>query len=150
MPILDRMAGGGERRLRRAVERIETAFATTSLTGKALDRAVHDYGHGLLLALDLDPRLAARLFRHYDARIPADLYARAINADENLLNDLASREDRDVLTVVFGLATRLGLPPLQRRTRDRLAEMLGREGDAICWSRTWDAGRSSDCSSSTR
>jgi molecular chaperone DnaK len=39
-------------------------------------------------------------------------------------------EDRDVLTVLFEVAARLRLDALQRDARDRLADVIGRRGDA--------------------
>jgi molecular chaperone DnaK len=119
------------RRLRRDADRVEAGFAASPLAGKAADRLARDYGRVLRLALGLDPPLASRLFRDYDARVPADRYALAFGpGDVGQLTDLASREDRHVLGVVFGLATRLRLEALQRETRDRLADVLGRDGDA--------------------
>jgi len=111
------------------------------LTGKALDRAVGNYRDTLRIALRLDPPQAEFLCRGYDRRIPNDRYALAFGVgDEDWLTSQTSRDDHYVLAVVFQLATRLRLHPLQRRTRDRLADVLGSEGNAnllITHLRSW-------------
>jgi molecular chaperone DnaK len=119
------------RRLRKDVGRLEAASVAQFSEPKTAGRLARDYGRVLRLALRLDPPLASRLFRDYDTRISADRYPLAFGpADAGQLAGLASRDDRHVLAVVFELATRLGLEALQRDARDRLADVLGRHGDA--------------------
>ena len=128
--VLDGLAGGGQQRMRRVVDRLEVSFVLP-LTGKALDRTIRMYRSALRLALRLEPPLAVSLFRSYDLLIPNDRYALAFRSnDEGWLGALTSRDDNDVLAVVFDLATRLRLKPLQYHTRDRMAEVLGDAGDA--------------------
>jgi molecular chaperone DnaK len=119
------------RRLQRGADRIESSLTGPVPAGKAASRPAREYGRILRLALRLDPPLAARLFRDFDARVPAGSYPLAFGpgaADQ--LAGLAARDDRHVLSVVFELATRLHLDGVQRETRDRLADVLGRHGDA--------------------
>jgi molecular chaperone DnaK len=118
---------GASRRLRRAVERAEKALAVTPVTLKG----ARAYVRALGLALDADPVLALSLFEAYDDRVPHDLYGAAFDPDDHRrLNELVGKDDRNSLTVVFELATRLRLSDLQRQSRERLAELLGRDGDA--------------------
>ena len=129
--ILDGLAGGGRRRMRRVADRLEVLFAASPLTGKALDRAIRTYRNALRLALRLEPSRAIYLFRSYDSRIPNDRYALAFRPDdEGWLRALMSRDDNDVLAVVFDLAIRVRLQPLQYYMRDRMADALGDAGDA--------------------
>jgi molecular chaperone DnaK len=142
------------RRLRRDADRLEQASTAAGSGGKAADRFARDYGRVLRLALRLDPPLASRLFRDYDARIPADRYPLAFGpGDTGQLTDLAMRDDRYVVGVVFELATRLGLEAPQRDARDRLADLLGRHGDAnllVAHLQRWQDMRLLDAGTMTR
>lgn len=131
MAPLGRLGLGPQQRLKRATNRLETAFAAAPSTGKQLERAARDYGVALRLALDLEPPLAARLFRDYDARIPPEHYPSAFGPkDAGWLTGPATRDDRHVQSIVFELAVRLRLREVRDQARDRLADLLGREGVA--------------------
>ncbi|WP_322760485.1 Hsp70 family protein [Frankia sp. Cr2] len=118
-------------RLRRAVGRLQAAFDAVSVTEKDRRRAAGAYRDALSGALRHRPALAVSLFSCYDARIPADRYGFAFRAgDVGWLTRLAEQGDQDVLTVVLGLAERLGLQAPRTVARDRLANMLGRQRDA--------------------
>ncbi|GLY91610.1 Hsp70 family protein [Actinoallomurus iriomotensis] len=127
MPLPDESLVGAPRRLRRAVERVEKEFRGSAVTAKG----ARAYARAMGLALDADPALAVALFASYDARIPGDLYAVAFEPeDRQTLRELTRREDRDTLSTVFELATRLRIEDLRAEALDRLAGVLGREGDA--------------------
>ena len=119
--VRDWLAGGAPRRLSRAVDRLAAEPAS--------DRAVRDYGRVLRLALRVDTPRAEEVFRSYDGRIPPERYPLTA-ADEPWLADLTTRPDRHALTVVFEVATRLRLPELAARARDRMTELLATGGDA--------------------
>ncbi|GAA4517770.1 hypothetical protein GCM10023191_090880 [Actinoallomurus oryzae] len=126
MPISGESLTGAPRRLRRAVERVEKEFR-----GAVTSKGARAYARAMGLALDTDPALAVALFASYDARVPGDLYAAAFEPeDRQALRELARREDRDTLSTVFELATRLRIDDLRAEALDRLAGVLGREGDA--------------------
>lgn len=128
---LGRLGMGPQQRLKRAVNRLKTAFEASPPAGKPSERAARDYGAALRLALEQDPPLAAHLFRDYDSRIPPDHYPLAFGPkDAKWLAGSAERDDRHVLTVVFELGVRLRLEEVQRQARDRMADLLGRERDA--------------------
>ncbi|MFF1921286.1 Hsp70 family protein [Streptomyces sp. NPDC058221] len=132
MTPLGRLGMGPQQRLKRAVNRLRTAFdASPPLTGKESERAARDYGAALRLAVEQEPPLAAHLLRDYDSRIPSDHYPLAFGPkDATWLAGLAERDDRHVLTVAFELGVRLRLDEVRSRARDRMADLLGRERDA--------------------
>ncbi|WP_410643574.1 Hsp70 family protein [Amycolatopsis sp. lyj-346] len=117
-PLRDLLGGGPARRLARATARLVAGFPEPP-AGAPSDRAIHAYGTALRLALRVDTAQAEQLFLRYDHRIPAERYPLTA-ADEHRLTGA----DRPAATVVFEVATRLGLPRAQRRGRDRLAELL--------------------------
>jgi molecular chaperone DnaK len=116
--LRDLLGGGPARRLARAAAQLAVAFPEPP-TGPPSDRAIRAYGTALRLALRLDPAQAEQLFLRYDHRIPPERYPLSA-ADESWLTG----SDRPAATVVFEVATRLGLPEPQVRARDRLAELL--------------------------
>jgi hypothetical protein len=61
--LVDLLAGGKQRRLHRALTRLETPFAPTALEGDALDRAAGIYHHTLRLTLRVAPSQASARFR---------------------------------------------------------------------------------------
>jgi molecular chaperone DnaK len=127
--VKDWLSGADRRRLQRTIERLDARFAEPTL-----DRAVRDYGAALRLALRQDPPQAVALWHRYDARIPADRYGLAFGpADAGWLTEVARQGDRQALTVVFELATRLRLDALQREVRDRSVDLLagGRDTDVL-------------------
>jgi hypothetical protein len=129
MSLKDWMSGAKDRRLRRDVEQLEAAMPAGGAV--VSERAAQDYGRALRAALQQDPALAKHLFDTYDHRIGNDRYGLAFRpGDGDWLTELVTRGDRNVLSVVFELATRLDLPGLQRMARDRLVDQLGRERDA--------------------
>ncbi|MGW0523813.1 Hsp70 family protein [Crossiella sp. NPDC003009] len=130
--VRDWLAGGAARRLSRAADRLAAGFPEPPSGGVASDGAVRDYGGALRLALRVDPPRAEEIFRSYDARIPPERYPLTA-ADESWLTELTTRADRHALTVVFEVATRLRLPELQIRARDRMTVLLatGADADAI-------------------
>ncbi|TDD46053.1 hypothetical protein E1263_37400, partial [Kribbella antibiotica] len=108
-------AGGAERRLARAVQRLAAEFGAQPTA-----RAARDYGYALQLALRVDTPKAAELVRRYDAKIPPERYPLS-TADEPWLAELVSHADGHVLTALFTVAGRLGLHDLQQKIRDDLA-----------------------------
>jgi molecular chaperone DnaK len=129
--LADLLAGGKQRRLQRALNRLEIAFTPPTLEGEALERAAIAYRQTLLLALRVEPSRATGLFRSYDSRIPAEHYLRAFrSADREWLARLARSDDPVTLGVVFELAGRLELSSAHREAAERLAGALGRSGDA--------------------
>ncbi|WP_322750370.1 MULTISPECIES: Hsp70 family protein [unclassified Frankia] len=133
---LESLKQGTRGRLRRAVGRVQAAFGAPSLTEKDLRRAAGAYRDALSAALRDRPPLAVCLFRCFDARIPADFYQSAFRLDDaDWLIAVAQRtgaeqDERDVLTVVMGLAARLGLGAPLVAARDRMAGVLGQQRDA--------------------
>ncbi len=125
----DRLAGGAERRLARAVERLAIEFGGQSSDTRPSAKAARDYGLALQLALRVDAAQAADLVRCYDVRIPPEYYPLS-TADEAWLAELTSHGDGHVLAVVFAVATRLGLRGVQLRARNRLADLLAADADA--------------------
>jgi molecular chaperone DnaK len=129
--LADLLAGGKQRRLGRALTRLQAAFTPPTLDGEAGDRAARAYRGALRLAVRVEPSQTALLFRSYDGRIPIDCYARAFGpADRAWLAGLARGDDPAILSVVLELAGRLGLGETQRQAAERLATVLGRSGDA--------------------
>ncbi len=136
------LPGGSARRLRRAVARLAAASGPAASGPAASGPAASGpaasgqpdpatYREALLLALRHDPATAIDLWRTYDARIAADRYRLAFRPDdEPRLTALAARPDRQVLTVVFEVADRLGLSRPRRAARDHLLALLGGAGDA--------------------
>jgi molecular chaperone DnaK len=130
--LRDLLGGSPAKRLARAAARLEAAFPEPP-AGPPSDRAVRAYGTALRLALRVDTARAEELFRRYDHRIPPERYPLTA-ADEPWLIG----SDRPAATVVFEVATRLGLPAAQLRARDRLAELLA---DAASTVRAFDRWR---------
>jgi molecular chaperone DnaK len=129
--LVDLVSGGKQRRLDRAFARVGAVFAPSPPDGEALDRAASAYRRALRLALRVEPSQATLLFRSYDGRIPADVYARTFrSADRAWLAGLARSDDPTVLAVVLELTGRLGLEQPERGAAERLATLLGRSGDA--------------------
>lgn len=140
--LADGLGGGGRRRLRRAVNRVDAALAFSVLSGAELDRAARYYRRALRLALRLAPGQALPLFDRYDRRVPDTCYAHAFRPqDEAWLAALAARGDRDALTVVFELAGRLRLSGLQPLARDLLIGHLARSHDPRLLIRHFDRWR---------
>lgn len=130
----DWLAGGGQRRVQRAAGRLEKRFsgagpAGTSLDGTALDRAARAYRDALRVALRVDPHAAAGFFHSYDRLVPDRCYPFTPH-DEAWLGTVSTRDDRNALTIVFEIATRVRLNALQTRSRDRMAALLADGGDA--------------------
>jgi molecular chaperone DnaK len=130
--LRDLLGGSPAKRLARAAARLEAAFPEPP-AGPPSDRAVRAYGTALRLALRVDTARAEELFRRYDHRIPPERYPLTA-ADEPWLIG----SDSPAATVVFEVATRLGLPAAQLRARDRLAELLA---DAASTVRAFDRWR---------
>jgi molecular chaperone DnaK len=132
MPLADWSGRGRKlRKLRNEAAKLPAALAATPPDGRGLDQAARQYGRLVRDALALDPGLAAQLFAEYDDRIPARSYALAFGPpDETWLAGLAATTDQQVLTVVYGLATRLGLERPRRQAQAALADLLGQRGDA--------------------
>lgn len=122
--VRDWLAGGATRRMARAADRLASGFPQPD--GTASDRAARDYGRALRLALRVDTPRAEEIFRAYDVRVPPERYP--LTAVD--LAGSATRADRHSLTVVFEVATRLRLPELQGRARDRMTDLLASGGDA--------------------
>ena len=132
MALKDWANGAKERRLRRDAQHLEATFTSN-------DRSAQDYGRVLRAALQLDPPLARRLFDALDRRIPDERY-RVAFPDPGWLDGLVPQGDRNVLTVVFEIATRLYLPSAQGAARSRLVGLLARERDAdvlLTYLRRW-------------
>jgi molecular chaperone DnaK len=130
--LTDLVAGGKQRRLSRALARVNTSFAPLTLEREALvDRAAAAYRDALRLAVRVEPCQAASLVRSYDGRIPADCYDRTFRRGERAwLTELARSDDPHLLTVVLELSDRLGLGDPLRESAERLATLLSRSGDA--------------------
>ncbi|MEU8638926.1 Hsp70 family protein [Amycolatopsis sp. NPDC048633] len=128
----DLLGGGPAKRLARAAARLAAAFPEPPADPPA-DRAIRAYRTALRLALRVDTARAEELFRRYDHRIPAERYPLTA-ADEPWLTG----SDRPASTVVFEVATRLGLPESRLRARDRLAGLLT---DAASTVRAFDRWR---------
>lgn len=140
--LADGLVGGGRRRLRRAVNRVDATLAFSVLSSAELDRAARHYRRALRLALRLAPGQANQLFETYDQRVPDASYAHAFRPqDEGWLAALAARGDRDALTVVFELAGRLRLSGLQTLARDLLIGHLSRSYDSEMLIRHFDRWR---------
>ena len=128
--LLDLFAGGGGRRLARAVRRTHQAFSVPAQAA-AFDQAARAYRRSVRMALRLDPGQAVRLVRSFDGMIPAAHYAGAFSAVDNAwLAGLSTTLDRNVLTVAIELAARLELLTPARQARDLLADLLGQSRDA--------------------
>ncbi len=128
--LRDWLAGGVERRLSRAADRLAAGFG--GVVGRQVAR---DYGRVLRLALRVDTARAEELVRLYDARVPGEDYPFSA-ADAGWLAGLAEHADRHVASVVFEVAGRPGLVEAQLRARARLAELMAADGDAdivITW-----------------
>lgn len=132
MPLADWSGRGRKlRRLRSERDKLSAALAAAPPDGRGLDQAARQYGRLLRDALALDPGLAAQLFAEYDDRIPPGAYGLAFGPpDETWLAGLTATTDQQVLTVVFGLATRLGLERPRQQAQAALADLLGQRGDA--------------------
>lgn len=131
-------AAGADRRVRRAVGRVEPAFTTQPLVGRALERAAKAYRDAVRAALPAEPATARALLRSFDDRLPDDRYPFAQRDAGWLAGQL--RDEPDVLAVIYDIAGRAGLADQRRQARDRLAEVAGRAGDAdalVAWFLRW-------------
>jgi hypothetical protein len=70
------------RGLHKDAGRLEADFVADEPGPRAADRLARDYGRVLRAALKLDPPLASRLFRDYDARVPRTSASSAISCRE--------------------------------------------------------------------
>lgn len=129
--LTDGLVGGGRRRLRRSVHRLDAAFAFSMLSTTELTRAARYYRRALRLAVRVAPPQSVHLLATYDRRVPDTCYAHAFRPqDEAWLTGVAARGDLDALTVVFELAVRLRLSELQIHARDLSIALLARSFDA--------------------
>jgi molecular chaperone DnaK len=127
--LRDWLSGGAGRRVARAVERLAGQFPAPHTAALDWERTARAYRRALQLALRAEPAQAEVFFRSYDARIPPDRYPLGA-PDRPWLASLTSRPDGHVLTVVFDVATRLGLADLQVLARDRMTALLAQRSDA--------------------
>ncbi|MFD8308926.1 Hsp70 family protein [Streptomyces sp. NPDC059690] len=141
-PLADAFLGGGRRRLRRAVNRVDAALSFSVLSAAELDRGARYYRRALRLALRLAPGQALHLFATYDRRVPDARYAQAFGPeDEGWLTSFAGRGNHEALMVVFELAGRLGSSRLQRLARDALTAHLAQSHDAALLIRNFERWR---------
>ena len=130
MGMVDWLAGGSRRRVERTARRLETTFAAETLVGEAAADAARRYRKALRLALRLQPAQARWWLKSYDHRIPYDCYKLAFRHDRGWLTYVLRVDDPYVAGVVFELATRMRLRPLQGMARDRTVDLLHRQSDA--------------------
>ena len=130
--LLDLLAGGKHRRLRRATAKLERTFQQAPQGGgQSLAVCASEYGKTMRLALRIDPAQAVLLLRSCDERIPPDCYEQTFSRPErDWLGRLARQTNLDTVTVVMELANRLHLDIICREAGDQLALLLARLGDA--------------------